>query len=241
MALSMTLSERQTNLLTAILKEYVTTAEPVSSGFLAKELHDEVSPATIRNELAELEQAGYLIQPHTSAGRTPTEKAWRWYVQNLLQADAVAKETRERVQDVIRTYRHTHAEMLRRLAKKLADLAGETVVLAPGPHETYYTGLSNLFSQPEFAQTAMVQNMSRVIDRFDEVMSSMFDSLEDDVMVLVGKENPFGADCGTVIAKYRMPHTQHGLIGILGPLRQNYDEHVAMIRYAAEQLNDVTS
>ncbi len=234
------ITERQTQLLTAILREYVETAEPVSSGFLAKHADEQVSPATIRNELAALEDAGYLTQPHTSAGRIPTEKAWRWYVQNLMQTEAVAKGTRENVQEVIRTYRHTHAEMLRRLAKKLAALAGETVVLAPAPNETYYTGLSNLFAQPEFEHVSMVQNMSRVIDRFDDVMGQMFDRLEEDVLVLVGKDNPFSADCGTVMAKYRLPHSHHGLIGILGPLRQNYDEHVAMIRFATDELNRET-
>lgn len=234
------ISTRQTQLLTAILKEYVATAEPVSSGFLAKETTLDISPATVRNELAALEESGYLTQPHTSAGRVPTEKAWRWYVQNLLKEKEVAKATRADVVDVIHAHRHAQAELMRQLAKKLADLAQETVLLAPTSSETYYTGLSNLFAQPEFEQLDMVQSMSRVLDRFDEVMHHMFDHLEHDVEVLIGRDNPFGDDCSVVITKYSFGGRPAGLIGILGPLRQDYGEHVAMLKCTADELKRLT-
>jgi heat-inducible transcriptional repressor len=235
------LTTRQTQLLSAILKEYVATAEPISSGFLAKETSLAISPATVRNELVALEDGGYLVQPHTSAGRIPTEKAWRWYVQNLTQEQQVTKDTRQHVTEVIQGYRHVHAELLRQVAKTLADLAGETVVLAPTPSETYYTGLSNLFAQPEFEQADMVQSMSRVLDRFDDIMGSMFDQIENDVQVFVGRDNPFSADCGVVVVKYNLPHRPHGMIGILGPLRQDYGEHVAMLRFVADELKHATN
>ena len=231
---------RQQKLLSAILKEYVDTAEAVSSGHLAKETALEISPATIRNEMAALTEAGYLTQPYTSAGRVPTEKAWRWYVQNLLREREASKETREHVLRVIRSYRHVHNELMRQMAKTLAELAQETVVLAETPDETYYTGLSKLFIQPEFEHLSMVHSMSRVVDRFDEVMERMFDHLEGDIEVLVGKDNPFSPECGVVVAKYSRPHRPYGLIGILGPLRQDYNEHVAMLKFTTEELKHVT-
>jgi transcriptional regulator of heat shock response len=235
------ITARQQKLLSAILREYVDTAEAVSSGHLADQTGMEISPATIRNELAALTETGYLTQPHTSAGRVPTEKAWRWYVQNLLKAQEVSKDTREHVLHVIHAHRHVHAELMRHLAKTLAELAQESVVLAPAPNETYYTGLSNLFAQPEFAEVNMVQAMSRVIDSFDEIVRKMYDHLENDVEVLVGRDSPFGHDCGVVIVKYQFPHQPHGLIGILGPLRQDYNEHVAMLKFTAEELNRMTN
>lgn len=235
------ITSRQQDLLTAILRQYVETAEAVSSGFLAEKTGREVSPATIRNELAALTEAGYLVQPHTSAGRVPTEKAWRWYVQNLLKAQEVSKVAKEHVLQVIRAHRHAHSELMRHLAKTIAELAGESVVLAPAPNETYYTGLSNLFAQPEFTQVNMVQAMSRVIDSFDEIVRKMYDRLEKDVEVLVGSENPFGHDCGVVVAKYQFPHQPHGLIGILGPLRQDYNEHVAMLKFTTNELKRISN
>jgi heat-inducible transcriptional repressor len=233
------MTKRQEKLLAAILREYVREAEPVSSGFLAKETSLAVSPATIRNELAELETDGYLLQPHTSAGRAPTEKAWRWYVQHLLKEREVEQSVRERMVDVMRVYRHTHSELLRHMARKLAEVAGETVLVGYGPHETYYTGLSNLFGQPEFSQLDMVQSMSRVVDRFDEVMQRLFDRMEQDVEVLVGKDNPFSPDCGAVVARYRLSD-EHGLIGILGPMRQDYNEHIALLKFTTDHLNKIT-
>lgn len=234
------MTTRQQQILTAILKAYVAEAEPISSGHLATETSLQVSPATIRNELSALTDSGYLAQPHTSAGRIPTEKAWRWYVQNLLQTQELSKPSRESLVQVIRSYRSVHAELMRHLARSLADLAKETVVLAPSPTETYYTGLSNLFAQPEFEHVDMIQSVSRVVDRFDDIMEHLFDRLETDVEVLVGKDSPFGPDCGVVVGKYSLPHRSPGLIVILGPLRQDYDEHVAMLKFAADELKHMS-
>ena len=77
------LDKRKKRILQAIVEEYIETAEPVSSGNLVKEL--EVSSATIRNEMAELEKIGFLEKPHTSAGRIPSQKGYRYYVDNLMK------------------------------------------------------------------------------------------------------------------------------------------------------------
>ena len=234
------MTERQEHLLASILKEYVQTAEPVSSGFLAEKQGMEVSPATVRNELSTLEAEGYLEQPHTSSGRIPTEKAWRWYVKNLQDnQQELRKSNQQDVVDVIRAYRTTQAELMRRLAKTIAELAQETVLIGMNQDDMYYTGLSNLFAQPEFGRGDMVQQMSKVIDRFDDVMGKIFEQVEEDVQVLVGRDNPFSPECGVIIARYRLPNHDAGVIGILGPLRQNYDEHMAMLRFATNQLNNL--
>jgi len=76
----MNLTERQEKVLNSLIKEYIDLAEPISSGFLQKKCGLDISPATIRNELQELTERGYIIQPHTSAGRVPTNKAYRHFV-----------------------------------------------------------------------------------------------------------------------------------------------------------------
>lgn len=233
------MNPRQEHLLTAILKEYVGTAEPVSSGFLSEQAGMELSPATIRNELAALEELGYLHQPYTSAGRIPTEQAWRWYTKNLQQQQELQKVKERHVSEVIRAHRDTQSDLMRHLAKTIAHLAQETVLVGMNRNETYYTGLSNLFAHPEFEQMDMVQQMSKVIDRFDEVMNQMYDQVEHDIVVLVGRDNPFSPECGAILARYRT-RGHHGVIGILGPLRQDYDEHIAMIRYATDQLDKLS-
>ena len=83
------LDKRKRKILQAIIEEYIDTAEPVSSGNLVKAL--EVSSATIRNEMAELEKIGYLEKPHTSAGRIPSQKGYRYYVDELIRDDKINK------------------------------------------------------------------------------------------------------------------------------------------------------
>ena len=89
------LDDRKTAILRAVVQEYITTAQPVGSGHVASAPGVNVSSATVRNEMAVLEQEGYLVQPHTSAGRVPTDKGYRFFVDNLAspgRLDAVRTE-----------------------------------------------------------------------------------------------------------------------------------------------------
>ncbi len=231
-----TITPRQQSLLATIITEYVTTAKPVSSGQLV-ELEDlGVSPATVRHDMAALEDAGYLYQPHTSAGRVPTEAAWKLHVSALHQEKALRQKEQTYLADVVHAYRHSQAEMMRRLAKTIAELADQAVIVAFDKNDTYYTGLSNLFSQPEFDTVNVLQNLSRVVDQMDEVMQTMFDRVDDHIRVMVGHDNPFSPDCGAIIVRYGQPQRHSGVIGILGPMRQDYDEHVALLRHTQHLL-----
>lgn len=243
----MPISDRQESLLRTIIREYTASAKPVSSGQLVDDGKLGVSPATVRNDMAVLEDRGFLQQPYTSAGRIPTEKAWRWYVQQLDQGVKVTKKDQEQLQDITKTRGVSEQELLRQLAKTLAELVDETVIVAFGKTDTYYTGLSNLFQHPEFEDVNELQNLSRVVDHLDVVMARMFERIHGDVHVLVGAENPISSHCSTVIIRYALPDRHpgsspghsSGLIGILGPLRQDYSEHMALLRYTQALLQTV--
>lgn len=233
----MTITTRQESLLGAIMKEYIRQARPVSSNLLVERDDLDVSPATVRNDMMDLTDAGYLSQPHTSAGRVPTEKAWHWYIKHVLKEKALSKKDQDELAAIVDAYRQEKTDLLRRLAKAMAELASESVVVGFGPSDTYYTGLSNVFAQPEFEAADMMMNFSRVIDHLDEVMARMFHDTHADIRILVGRENPFGADCGVIVTRYTIPRGNSGIIGVLGPMRQDYDEHVAMVKYAQKLLN----
>ncbi len=233
------LSPRQEALLDTIITEYTTTAKPVSSGQLAELERLDISPATVRNVMAELEEAGYLHQPHTSAGRIPTELAWRWYVKRVMPEHHVEKRERDHLEAVAKSHRDSEQEMLRKLAKALAEIIDETVIIAFDRTDTYYTGLSNLFSQPEFADINALQNLSKVVDHLDEVMARMYAHVGNDVRVLVGRDNPFSTSCGTLLGRYSMAKNSQGVIGFLGPMRQDYGEHMAILRFTQSLLQTV--
>ena len=95
------LDKRKKKLLQTIIEEYIETAEPVSSGNLVKQL--ECSSATIRNEMAELEKNGFLEKPHTSAGRVPSQKGYRYYVDELIRDDKLTKREMDLIKEKLET------------------------------------------------------------------------------------------------------------------------------------------
>ncbi len=228
------LDARKETLLKLTVRRYVKTAEPVGSAWLADESGLDVSSATVRNELSELEELGYLLQPHTSAGRAPSEKGYRYYVERFLEKKQPGTASVEALEEVIHGVQEDD-ERLRRAAKALAELSTESALVAFAPRDVYYTGLSNLFAKPEFRQFALVASMSRVLDHLDETMEQIFPTIGDDVRILIGAENPFGAECGFLVARAPMGKS-HGLIGLLGPMRMDYDAHAGLLENAIQTL-----
>ena len=228
------LDSRKETLLKLTVRRYVKSAEPVGSAWLAEESGLDVSSATIRNELAALEELGYLLQPHTSAGRAPSEKGYRYYVANFLEKKPPKDEVAEALADAVHAALDD-AERLRIAAKALAELAQESALVAFAPRNVYYTGLSNLFAKPEFRQFAQVATMSKVLDHLDETMEKMYPQVTPSVSVLIGSQNPFGPDCGLVVGRAPMGET-YGVLGLLGPMRMDYDSGVGLLESAIETL-----
>ncbi|MFH1089476.1 MAG: hypothetical protein V1716_03570 [Candidatus Uhrbacteria bacterium] len=225
---------RREQILRAIIEEYVRTAEPVGSKYLCENCDFDVSSATIRNEMMALEDDGYLRSPHTSAGRIPTEKAYEYYLRTFVQANHGGKKQsrlREAVSSAV-----DDESTLRLMAKTLVDLSGETAIVAFGPHRSYYTGVSNLFQKPDFRDLEMLQSLSSMVDRFDDVTAEIFDRVTSEPQVMIGTENPFGDDMTAILVKYRLPNNTVGFLGLLGPLRMNYKKNLSLIEEAREVL-----
>ena len=170
----MEITERQRKILCQIIEEYAETASPVGSVTLAKLFN--VSPATIRAEMARLETLGLIAQPHTSAGRVPTDAGYRFYVNSL---DGVNEDVLSR-SDVERRSleRGTHALEVRVGAQSRADTAIRGAVdalveltgnlgLATIGGQLYLAGLTRLFTQPEFGDTRRVQAVARLLDNLE--------------------------------------------------------------------------
>ncbi len=222
------LNSRKNGLLQSIIKEHIISAQPVGSKFLVEKCGFDLSPATIRNEMAELEREGYIYQPHTSAGRVPTEKAYKMHVENLVPKKMKAGIDLGKAEDP--------DSSLKKLAKALAELTGETVFIAFSKNDLYYTGLSNLFSKPEFSERDIVLDISEVIDAMDEVLHKLveeWDEIEgipkgEGIKVLVGTDNPFMPICSSVVMKYDIRHKE-GILGALGSMRMDYERIISIM------------
>jgi heat-inducible transcriptional repressor len=130
------LDERKATILRAVVEEYIHTALPVGSGHVASAPGVAVSSATVRNEMASLEQEGFLAQPHTSAGRIPTQAGYRYYVDHLAARPTLDKASAQQVKAF---FDRTHGELERMLAdtsRLLSGLTGTAAVVTGPPHET---------------------------------------------------------------------------------------------------------
>lgn len=231
------ITPRQEQILRAIVEQYAEVASPVGSSLLAKVF--DVSSATVRAEMAELERLGFITQPHTSAGRIPTDKGYRFYVNSLGEgSDASAIEKRGERALIQRVQAGGAPErQIRNAVDTLVELT-QNLGLATIGNQLYMSGLSNLFGQPEFMNGAQVQQVAGLLDNLEPWLREA--ALNQPLSVYIGAENPIGraAGCSLIISKFRSPYSDRSYIGVLGPTRQSYRESMLLVRRAGEELEE---
>ena len=225
------MDKRKELILNTIIKEHVKSGVPISSANLAEKCKLDISPATIRNEMVDLEEMGYIIQPHTSAGRIPTEKAYRLFIEKLNKT-RLSQNEESNLDNFLREKNELN---FKETAKEISQFSGNTVFWAFHRHNLYYTGISNLLSQPEFARMNLIYDISAVIDQMDEIVDKIFENFNEGVHTLIGADNPFGELFSTVLVKYKAG-TNIGLFGILGPMRMDYKKNIAIGEYILNKM-----
>lgn len=224
------MEKRLSDLLNLVVENHIKTAEPIGSRFLVEKCDLGRGEATVRNELRVLEEEGYLTHPHTSAGRIPTEKGYREYLIGLdfSKAKLSAKDNEVLGMSVSGTTEQENK--LKILAKSVAGLSNATTMLAFTPDKVYYTGLSNLFSQPEFSVLEQVADMSRIFDHCEDCLRSFFDKADSDLKYFLGEEHGFGDLLS--VAAFRFG--DESLFLLLGPMRMNYGRNYALMNKVKE-------
>ncbi len=241
------MTDRQREILYAIIEEYAELATPVGSVTLAK-LFD-CSSATIRAEMGRLEQMGYIMQPHTSAGRIPTDAGYRLYV-NSLQDNLTHEPKPNTEQAEEKGDRTTKALTTRIQAQTRADYAIRTAVdslveltgnlgLATIGDQLYISGFGGLFSQPEFVQNTQVQAVGKLLDNIKPWLQEVRPN--ETINVYIGSENPVGkaSNVSLIISRFRSPYSDSSYIGVLGPTRQSYKRVMSLVRHAGLMLEDI--
>jgi heat-inducible transcriptional repressor len=232
------MTERQTQILFAIVEQYAEVASPVGSSLLAKLFH--VSSATIRADMAELERLGFIAQPHTSAGRVPTDKGYRFYVNGLSSGDdeSLAERHAERALTARVHDGGLPERTIRNAVETLVQLT-HNLGLATIGNQLYMSGLSNLFGQPEFNQGGQVRQVARLLDNLEPWLREA--APNEPLSVFIGQENPVGrsAGCTLIISRFRSPYSDRSYIGILGPTRQSYKDVMQLVRHTGEVLEEV--
>jgi heat-inducible transcriptional repressor len=231
------MTQRQAKILSAIIEQYAEVAAPVGSVMLAKLF--KVSSATIRNEMVELERLGYIKQPHTSAGRVPTDKGYRFYVNDLSEQKELPAVSRS--SKAIET-RITHAgepEMAIRSAVDSLVQLTHNLGLATIGRELYVAGFSNLFGQPEFLDPIHAQSVAQLLDNLEPWLREA--APNEPLSVYIGQENPIGKTSGAtlIISSFRSPYSDRSYIGVLGPTRQSYRSVMGLVEHAGRTLEAI--
>lgn len=228
------MTERQAKILAAVVEQYAEVASPVGSSLLSKVFN--VSSATIRAEMAELERLGFIHQPHTSAGRVPTDKGYRFYVNNMQEATQPSLETRgERALTARVAGGGLPEQTIRNAVDTLVELT-RNLGLATIGDQLYMSGLSNLFGQPEFMHTGQVQQVARLLDNLEPWLKET--APNQPLSVYIGAENPIGRSAGAslIISRFRSPYSDRSYIGVLGPTRQQYRDVMGLVEHAGRTL-----
>ncbi|OGH77115.1 MAG: hypothetical protein A3G08_04100 [Candidatus Magasanikbacteria bacterium RIFCSPLOWO2_12_FULL_47_9b] len=221
------MEERKEKLLRLVIETYVKTAEPIGSQFLIETAVMDVSGATVRNEMRELEEEGLLTHPHTSAGRIPTERGYIYYMEHLLRPVSIPLHARAELKK-IEEIANTKKQKTRSIAKVVASYTNSAVIVAFGDDVVYYTGIGNLFSQPEFQNFTLTVDVSAMFDECEKHIETLLERMsEKEVTSLIGSQNPLGAECSVVGFK-----NQHmTLFSIFGPIRMNYAKNMSCLSY----------
>ena len=235
----MELTDRKKQILKIVVDGYVATAEPVSSKAIAEKMPGRISSATIRNELADLVEMGYLEQPHTSAGRVPSARGYRLYVNELMERRALPEAEAESIRRSL-TGKMSQVDQVSGkwflLLNQVCEYAGQLLKDAAG-QEVYLGGTTQLLKFPEY----------RDADKARDLMTFMVDNKQNlpvpsgnaPVQILIGPENVDAAlkESSVVIASYDIGDGMRGLVGVVGPTRMDYASVAARLTCFAESLS----
>jgi len=231
--------DRQQTILSAVVQEYTKTAMPVGSDIISEEYID-LSPATVRAEMNELEKTGYLYQPHASAGRIPTDKGFRFFVNEVMEDRPLSKkEIKELNLELLKA--KTQLSRLSRTTAKLLSNFTKTFSVAGFLNEgdCCEAGIKEFFNNPEFTEMDQVVQAAEILDYLDEWMDKiMLQNPENPVQIYIGKENPISKlqDYSMIVSKYSLPDGRQGYIAVVGPKGMQYDRNISFIEHITKLL-----
>lgn len=235
------MNTRQKKVLASIVELYTETALPVSSQGLLARFSFDVSSATLRNDMVALEEEGYLYQPHISAGRIPTDKGYRFYVEEMMGDQELSREEQMRLKQELLMMQAKQTRLSRTTAKLLSVLSGNLAVTGNIEKDEFYDfGIKELIEAPEFKELDELCRMVETLDSLDEKFDALLAKLkDDDVRIFIGEENPIAdmsKNCSIMVAPYRNKEGERGVLAIIGPKRMKYAKNKSLLEYVKKLL-----
>ena len=235
------MKERTVLILKALVEDFIETANPVASQKLLSSNKFKVSSATVRNEFSMLEEVGLIVSPHVSAGKIPTEKGYRFFVDEILPD--LEKQNVKAVENVFNVHREQYRlqkskESVFDALRLLAQLSGNVAFASVESDQTFYLGLSNVLRSPEFIsnpeKAAQVVEILEGRERFKSFLDGVMVQ-PGEVKIFIGEENILEeiSSCTLLVTKFKSNNAE-GTFGILGPMRMKYGYNKALIQNIAD-------
>ena len=230
---------RTLQILQALVSDFIETANPVASKNLLKSYNFTVSSSTVRNEFALLEEVGLIKSPHVSAGKIPTEKGYRFYVDELLEEDKETLTVNSLFQKYVQSYHlEKSKETVLDALRIAAHMSGNVAFAIVDNDKTSYLGLSNVLRSPEFAtspeKVAQIVEILEGRERFHNLLNTL-NIPENETKVFIGEENILEeiSSCAMIVTSFTKENIQ-GKLGILGPMRMKYGFNKAVLKNVLE-------
>jgi transcriptional regulator of heat shock response len=238
------MNQRQQKILTSIIEEYTNSAQPVSSELLVKKYAVKASPATIRNDMTKLEKEGLLYQPHISAGRIPTDKGYRYFVEEIMKDRELSIAEQKKLQAELLKLKAKNTRLERTVVKLLSGFSGALAITGATEKEEFFeSGIKSLVNQPEFKSIDEVCKLAEVLDVVDEKFEKIAKDLkENETKIYIGEENPINgiSNCSMVVSSYKLKGGEKGILALIGPKRMKYAKNKSLIEYMKKLLSSST-
>ena len=234
--------ERKDLILGIVVNEYIKTITPVSSNYIAHEYIVELSPATIRNILAELEQDGLLTHPHTSAGRVPTQEGYRYYVDNLMSEIQLLEGEKQRIKQEYEREKKDLEQILDKTSQVISDLTHYTSIISIDgvSGRLFCKGTSYVVGYPDYQDLNKIRNILTTLEEKERILRIINRDLEERIEIYIGHELACSeiANCSLAVSSYQTHKGPSGRIAVLGPTRMDYQRVVSALDYISDIMTE---
>lgn len=234
---------RRRTVLAKAISKYIKEASPVASDDIAKDF--DLSSATIRNILANLENEGYLTHRHTSGGRIPTCKGYRYYVDFLSSQLDLLDSEKERIVNEYQSKINRLEDILDKTSELISAVTHYAGIVSflEWQDKLFYKGIGLILNQPEFQDLERIRLLVKMIEERERLLGLINREVSDKVAVYIGEEAgcPEMQECSLVVCSYRIKNRPSGRLAALGPTRMEYGHIIPALEYISDVLTDVLS
>ncbi|MBF0531565.1 MAG: hypothetical protein HQL23_00530 [Candidatus Omnitrophica bacterium] len=234
---------RKDRVLAITVGQYIHHISPVSSALIVEKYLPELSSATVRNILAELEEEGYLTHPHTSAGRVPTQWGYRYYVDYLMEEIYLLEEEKRRIKMEYDRKTRELEDILDRTSKVLAETTHYTslVSIDGDLRRVFCRGTNFIAAYPDYQDIESIRHILFALDEKERLLDMINRDLQRKIDIHIGQEIRCQGmtTCSLVVSRYKTHHGPSGRLAVLGPTRMDYERVVSTLDYFSRLLEEM--